>query len=154
MFHLKVPFTFGFHLSINIGTKNTNLELFDTFLDWWRHNMVSKHPNFEIVVSKRNTSLQISFYHWLSSLFRHWFMEYNFGPILTQLWVNDVTTGVKPTIFLRKRSQKQFYSFIKLIASPQSFIKYWFQSIYHPWYMIYNFGKNLEIMTSQKKQIF
>ena len=116
--------------------------------------MVSKHLNFEIVVSKRNTLLQISFYHWLSSLYHHWFMEYNFGPILTQLWVNDVTTGVKPTIFLRKRSQKKTYSFIKLILSPQSFIKYWFQSIYHPWYMIYNFGNNLEIMTSQMTQIF
>ena len=61
MFHLKVPFTFDFHLSINIGTWNTNLELFDTFLDWWRHNMVSKHPNFEIVVSKRNTTLHLKF---------------------------------------------------------------------------------------------
>ena len=32
--HLKVFFTFDFHLSINIGTWNTNLDLFELGLEW------------------------------------------------------------------------------------------------------------------------
>ena len=33
--YLKVPFTFNFHLSINIGTWNHNLDFFELFLGWW-----------------------------------------------------------------------------------------------------------------------
>ena len=30
--HLGVPFTFDFHFSINIGSQNTNFDIFDQFL--------------------------------------------------------------------------------------------------------------------------
>ena len=40
--HLKVPFPFDFHLSINIGTWNTNLNLFDPFLGWWKRVETSR----------------------------------------------------------------------------------------------------------------
>ena len=36
--HLKVPSSFDFHLSINIGTRNANLNSLDPFLRWWRHH--------------------------------------------------------------------------------------------------------------------
>ena len=87
--HCKVLFTFDFHLSINIGTWNTNLDFFDSFLGWWR---------FETVVSKTNTSSQISLYYRLSSFYPHWYMKHKFGPFLTQFWVNDVNMGVKTAI--------------------------------------------------------
>ena len=35
---LKVPFTFDFHISINIDTWNTNLNLLNPYLDWWHHH--------------------------------------------------------------------------------------------------------------------
>ena len=54
--YLKVPFTFDFHLSINIGTWNTNLDIFDPFLGWWRHHRESKLQKFEKVVSKPNNN--------------------------------------------------------------------------------------------------
>ena len=44
--HLKVPSTFDFHLSINIGIRNTNLDIFDSFLGWWHHHGESKLQNF------------------------------------------------------------------------------------------------------------
>ena len=58
--YVKVPFIFDFHLSINIGTWNTNLDFFDPFLDWWRNHWESKLQSFEIVVSKTNTTPHIS----------------------------------------------------------------------------------------------
>ena len=97
--HLKVLFIFDFHLSINIGTWNTNLDLFVTFLDWWHHHGRSKLQNYERVVSKTNTSPQISFYYWLSSFYHHWYMKHKSGPLLTQFWVNDVTMEVKTAMF-------------------------------------------------------
>ena len=40
--NLKVPFTFDSYLPINIGTWNTNLDLFQPFLGWWRNRRKSK----------------------------------------------------------------------------------------------------------------
>ena len=74
--HLKVPFTFSFHLSLIFLT---NLDLFDPFLGWWLHYGKSKLQNFEIEVSKTNTAPQISLYSWLSSLYHDWYMKYKFG---------------------------------------------------------------------------
>ena len=45
--HLKVPFTFDFHLSINIGTWNTNLDLFDPF--FWVDDVTAESQNFIIL---------------------------------------------------------------------------------------------------------
>ena len=82
--------------------------------------------SFETVVSKRNTSPQISFYYWLASLYRHWYMKYKFGLFLTQFWINDVY-------------MQYFEELIIESNSPRGSIKYWFRSFYHHWYMIYNF---------------
>ena len=145
--HLKVPFTFDFHFSINIGTWNTNLNLFDSFLGWWRHHTELKLQNFEVVISKANTSSQFSLYYWLSSFYHHWNMKYKFVPFLTQFWVNDVTTRVKTAIFLKDDLRNKLF-----ISEFQSF--YWFQSFYHSWYMIHSFGSflpSLEAMASVKK---
>ena len=145
--HLKVPFTFDFHFSINIGTWNTNLNLFDSFLGWWRHHTELKLQNFEVVISKANTSSQFSLYYWLSSFYHHWNMKYKFVPFLTQFWVNDVTTRVKTAIFLKDDLRNKVF-----ISEFQSF--YWFQSFYHSSYMIHSFGSflpSLEAMTSVKK---
>ena len=40
--HLKVPINFDFHMSINIGTWNTNMDPLDPFLGWLRHHGESK----------------------------------------------------------------------------------------------------------------
>ena len=77
--HLREPATFDFNLSINISTWNTNIDLFGLYLGWWRHHGKSKLQNFEIVVSKTNTSPQISLYYWLSSFVQVWAL---FDPIL------------------------------------------------------------------------
>ena len=101
IFQLKVPFSFDFHLSINICTWNTNLDFFDPFLGWWPHQGgggeggESKLQNSERVLSKMKSSPQVFLYCWLSSFY----MKYKTGPFLTQLWVNDVTTGVKTVRF-------------------------------------------------------
>ena len=50
----------------------------------------SKLQNFEFVVSKTNTSPQISLKYWLSSFYHHWYIKTSLGPFLTQFWVNDV----------------------------------------------------------------
>ena len=63
--YLKVHFTFGFQLSINIGICNSNVNLFHPFLGWWRHQGKSKLQTFEIVVLKTNASPQISLYYFL-----------------------------------------------------------------------------------------
>ena len=108
--YLKVVFTFDFPLSVNIGTWNTTLELFDPFLGWWCHRKESKLLNFYIVVSKTNTSPQIFLYYWLSSFFHHWCMKCKFGPFLTQFWVNDVITGVKTAIFWESDLQNKLFT--------------------------------------------
>ena len=91
-------FIFDFHLSINIGTWNTNLDLYDPFLGWWRHHGGSKFQNSEIVLSKTKISPQFFLYYWLSSFYHHWYIEYKSGPFLTQFWVNYVTMRVKTVI--------------------------------------------------------
>ena len=92
-------FYFDFHLYINTGTWNTDLDLSDPFLGWCCHQRESKLQNFEIVVSKMNTSPQSSLYYWLLSFYHHWYMRYKLGLILIQFWINDITTGVKIAIF-------------------------------------------------------
>ena len=119
--HLKVPFTFSFHLSFIFLT---NLDLFDPFLGWWLHHGESKLQNFEIEVSKTNTAPQISLYSWLSSLYHDWYMKYKFGPFLTKFWINDITTRVKTAIFWKMISETS--------SSLQSCFKYWFWSFYQP----------------------
>ena len=114
--YLKVPFTFDFHLSINIGTWNTNLDLSVHILGWRRHHAESKLQSFEIMVLKTNTLPQISLYYWLSSFCYHWCMKWKFGPFLTHLWVNEVTTEDKLQFFMKVISETN--------SSLQSFIKY------------------------------
>lgn len=65
--HLKVHFTLGFHLSINIRTWNINLELFDTFFGWWRYygSQISNISESDI----RNKALTKKFHQILISIF-------------------------------------------------------------------------------------
>ena len=50
--HLKSTFHFWFSSIYQHWYMNTNLDLSESFLDWWPHNRVLKLPNFEIVVPK------------------------------------------------------------------------------------------------------
>ena len=65
--YLKETFTLDFHHSVDNSTWNTDLDLFDLFLGLRRHHGESKLQNFEIVISKTNTSPHIFLYCWLSS---------------------------------------------------------------------------------------
>ena len=125
LIHLIVPFIFDFDLSINIGTENTNLDLFDPFLGWWPHHEESKLQNFEILVSKTDTSTQIYLYSWLSSFYHHWYVKYISGPnfeLMSSQWESKV---------------QYFEKVISEINFPlQSLIRYWFWSFYHPRCMI------------------
>ena len=69
--HLKKLFAFDFHLSINIGTWNTNLDLFNPFLGWWHCHEESNLQNLETVVSKKNTSPKIPLYYWLPFIWKY-----------------------------------------------------------------------------------
>ena len=44
--HLKLPFTFDFHLSINFGTRNNQFGPFRSIFGWWRPYGESKFQNF------------------------------------------------------------------------------------------------------------
>ena len=65
--HFKISYTCYFHVSINIGTRNTNLNLFDPVFLLRRHPGESKVQNFETLVSKTNTLPQIFLHCWFSS---------------------------------------------------------------------------------------
>ena len=126
---------------INIGTWNTNLGFFDPFLGWWPHHGESKLQNFEIAVSKTNTSPQIFLYYTLPSFYHHWYMKYKFGPFLRQLWVNDLTKGVKTAIFFErdlrnKLLTSKFYQ-ISILIFPSPLI----HGI-QPWALFTQFGNN------------
>ena len=129
IFHLS----FDFHLSINIGTWNTNLDLFNPFLGWWRHHVGSKFQNSEIVLSNTKTSTQFFLYYWISSSYHHWYIKYKSGPFLIQFWVKTVILW-----------ESDLWNKILTSVFHQIMI-----SIF-----LYSFGlflPNLEIMTSQKK---
>ena len=110
--YLKVPFTFNFHLSINIGTWNHNLDFFELFLGWWPRRVKTltkfldsgfKNEDF---ISNFPLLLFIMF---LSLL-----------VFFTQFWVNDVTTGYKIAIFwesdlINKFLFSTFYQILILI---------------------------------------
>ena len=70
--YLKETFTLDFHHSVDNSTWNTGLDLFDLFLGLRRHRGESKLQNFEIVISKTNTSPHIFLYCWLSSCIQVW----------------------------------------------------------------------------------
>ena len=55
-------FYFRFSLFVDNSTWNTDLDLFDLFLGLRRHHGESKLQNFEIVISKTNTSPHIFLY--------------------------------------------------------------------------------------------
>ena len=149
---MKVPFTFYSHLPINIGTWNTNLDIFQAFLGRWCHRGKSNFQksqtseNFEIVISESNASPQISLYYWLSSFYRHWYMKYKFGSFLTQFWVNDLIL-------------QYFEKLVPETNSPHfkvsSNIDFDLSITLDTWYATFGpFLLNLEKMTSQKKCIF
>ena len=139
--HWEIPFTFDFHLSINISAWNSGLDLYDLFLGWWRHHRELKLYNFEIVVSKTITSPQIFRYYWLPSFYHHWYMTYKFGYFLTQFWVNDVTTVVKIAIFWESdlRSKLRTLKFCQILIL--IFLSDSIDDI-HPWALFAQFGDN------------
>ena len=100
--HLKVSFTFEF------SPFYQHFYMKYQFRPYWRIFGLTMSPwgvklqSFETVVSTVNTSPQISIYCLRSSFYHHWYMKYKFWTFLTQFWVNDITKGVKTTIFLRK----------------------------------------------------
>ena len=76
--HLKVPFTFDFHLSINIDTLNTNLAFFDTILGYdvttavktaifWESDLRNKTTHFK-VPSDLDFDLSITLNTWYTIL--------------------------------------------------------------------------------------
>ena len=90
--HLKVPFTFDFHLSINIGTLNTNLAFFDPILGLWRHHSSQNCNILRKWSQKQNYSLQSSIKSWFRSFYYSQYMIYNFGLFLPNL---DIMTSQK-----------------------------------------------------------
>ena len=122
------------------------MDLFHPFLGWWRHHGKSKLQNFEIVVSKRNTSPQILLYYWLPSYYRHWYMKYKFRQFLTQFWVNDVKLPYFEKLITETNSPH-----LK-VPSNSNFD---FPFSRDTWYTTFGpFLTNLEIMASQRKYIF
>ena len=109
--HFKVTFTFDFHLSITIGTWNTNSDLSEPFLSWWRYKEEPKLQSFEMVVLKRNTLLQFFFYYWLLFFYQHWKMKYNFRPLWTQFGLITSSRESKLQYFWKKWSQEQTLPF-------------------------------------------
>ena len=108
---LKVPFSFDFHLSSNIGTWNTNLDFFDPFLGWWPHQGGKGESDSERLLSKMKFSPQVFLYCWISSSFIeiltsmfHQIFILIFPSLSTQdiqLWAlftqfgnNDITKGI------------------------------------------------------------
>ena len=132
--------SFDFHLSINIGTWNSNLDFFSPFLGWWRYHGGSKFQNPEIIDSNKKTSPQFSLYYWLPSFYHHWYIKYKSGPFLTQFWINGVTTGVKTVVLW----ESDLWNKILTSVIHQIMISIF---LYNFW----PFLPNLEIMTSQKK---
>ena len=72
---------------------------FNAFLGLWRDQGKSKIQNFEIMVSKANTSFQIFLYYWHLTFYHHWYMKCKTGPFLTQFGVKDVASRVITTLF-------------------------------------------------------
>ena len=126
LIHLKVPFTFDFHLSINIGIWKTNLDLYDPFLGWWCHQGESKLLDFEILYLKFPFTID---FH-LSTTIVTW--NTGFDLSLTQCGLMESPRESKLQYFERVTSETN--------SSLQSFIKCWSWSFCNPWYMIYNFG--------------
>ena len=106
--HLKVPFTFDFHLSINIGTLNTNLAFFDPILGLWRHHSSQNCNILRKWSQKQNYSLQSSIRSWFRSFYYSQYMIYNFGIFFTQFGYNDVTKEVHNSEFWKINSRIGF----------------------------------------------
>ena len=137
-----MSFIFYVHFSINIGTWNNNLDLFDHF---WVNNITTESQTSKFGDSGFKLPFTVHFHFsftiitWNTSL----------GPF----W---------PCFVLKtspRESKLQYFENVisEANSSIQISIKYWFQSFYHPRYMIFNFVlflPNLEIMMSQKKYIF
>ena len=96
--YLKVPFTFNFHLSINIGTWNHNLDFFELFLGWWPRGVTSLTKFWDSGFKNEYFISNFPLY-WLSCFYHYWYKKYRFVYFFTQFWVNDVTTGNKIAIF-------------------------------------------------------
>ena len=71
------------------------------------------------MVSKTNTSPQISLYFWFSSFYHHWYMKHKLRLFLTKFWVNNVTTGVKK--YVSSWIWNKISSNIKTAATTSSF---------------------------------
>ena len=123
-----------YHLSINIDTWNTNLDLFNSFYELMSSPRGVKTSKFLILHLKFpfniDFHLSITVGTWNTSLGPFW---PSFG-LMTSPW----------------ESKLQYFE--KVISgtnsSLQSSIKYWFRSFYHLQYMIYNFGLFLPNLTS------
>ena len=144
--YLKVHFTFGFHLSINTGTWNTNLALSDKIFGWWRNHGISKLQNFEIAVFKNkyftsNFDFLLNFTFLSQSV--HEIQVWVFFYPLFDKWRHHRRLNCN---ILRKWSQKQTLTSKFHQRLIQNFLS---PSIHDKQLLV--FLPNLEIITSQRK---